>query len=332
MKMMKKLCFKFPTMAATAIILLLGLLGSQSGCSAPVQAKESIQAEENGRLKVVATTTMLWDLVKEIGGEQVAAEGLMGPGIDPHLYQAGAGDVKKMQQADVIVYNGLHLEGKMGDLFASLAQQGREIICVEQGINSSVLLADEEDSQLYDPHIWFDVSIWQDAAKYVAERLGEVDPENRPVYAANLESYLKELDELDQYVQNRVAELAKENRVLITAHDAFRYFGNAYDFQVMGLQGISTDAEAGTADVSELAGFIAENQIRAIFVESSVPPKNLEALQAAVKAKGFAVEIGGELYSDSLGDAKSGHDSYLLTFRANVDTIVDALKEGAKDE
>ncbi len=293
-----------------------------TGCSAPAVNEDS----SKDKLNIVATTTMLADLVSSIGGERVTVNGLMGPGIDPHLYQASAGDVSLMQKADVVVYNGLHLEGKMGEIFENLSNRGSEVICIEKGLDESRLLAWEDDNSIHDPHIWFDVSLWKDAAKTVAKGLTDADPDGKADYEANLDSYLKELDETDTYIRGRADELPEKHRVLVTAHDAFQYFGKAYGFEVRGLQGISTDAEAGTADVSDLANFIVERQIKAIFVESSVPPKTIEALQAAVKAKGFDVSIGGELYSDSLGDAQSGADTYILTIKANVDTIVDALK------
>lgn len=298
---------------------LLSLTWLLAGCSAPA-------AEKSHSLNIVATTTMLADLAAVIGGERVAVDGLMGPGIDPHLYQASAGDVTLMQKADVVVYNGLHLEGKMGEIFENLSGQGSAVICIEDGLDKSKLLAWEDDSSVHDPHIWFDVSLWKEAAQAVANGFSEADPNGKPAYESNLDAYLTELDETDTYIRNRAAELSEEQRVLVTAHDAFQYFGKAYGFEVRGLQGISTDAEAGTADVSDLAGFIVERQIKAIFVESSVPPKTIEALQAAVKAKGFDVAIGGELYSDSLGDADSGADTYILTVKANIDTIADALK------
>lgn len=293
-----------------------------TGCSAPAVNEDS----SKDKLNIVATTTMLADLVSSIGGERVTVNGLMGPGIDPHLYQASAGDVSLMQKADVVVYNGLHLEGKMGEIFENLSNQGSAVICIEKGLDESRLLAWEDDNSIHDPHIWFDVSLWKDAAKTVAKGLTDADPNGKADYEANLDAYLKELDETDTYIRGRADELPEKHRVLVTAHDAFQYFGKAYGFEVRGLQGISTDAEAGTADVSDLANFIVERQIKAIFVESSVPPKTIEALQAAVKAKGFDVSIGGELYSDSLGDAQSGADTYILTVKANVDTIVDALK------
>jgi len=293
-----------------------------TGCSAPAVNEDSSKY----KLNIVATTTMLADLVSSIGGERVTVNGLMGPGIDPHLYQASAGDVSLMQKADVVVYNGLHLEGKMGEIFENLSNRGSEVICIEKGLDESRLLAWEDDNSIHDPHIWFDVSLWKDAAKTVTKGLADADPNGKADYEANLDSYLKELDETDTYIRGRADELPEKHRVLVTAHDAFQYFGKAYGFEVRGLQGISTDAEAGTADVSDLANFIVERQIKAIFVESSVPPKTIEALQAAVKAKGFDVSIGGELYSDSLGDAQSGADTYILTIKANVNTIVDALK------
>lgn len=293
-----------------------------AGCAAPAADKNA--AED--KINVVATTTMLADLSETIGGERVAVNGLMGPGIDPHLYQASAGDVTLMQKADVVVYNGLHLEGKMGEIFENLSGQGAAVICIEAGLDESKLLAWEEDSAIHDPHIWFDVSLWQAAARTVAEGLSQVDPDGKAAYQANLNAYLKELDETDTYIRSRAAELPEAQRVLVTAHDAFQYFGKAYGFEVHGLQGISTESEAGTADVRELADFIAERRIKAIFVESSVPPKTIEALQAAVRAKGFDVVIGGELYSDSLGDADSGAGTYILTVKANIDTIVNALR------
>lgn len=314
---------KIPTVITTGAVLLYCLFTSLlSSCS----AQPAASTVESDKLQVVATTTMLADLAESIGGEHLEVTGLMGPGIDPHLYQASAGDVTSMQNADIVIYNGLHLEGKMGDVFASLEQQNRTVICIEDGLDTSALLEDEDDAGIPDPHIWFNVALWKDAARHLSGRLCEADPAGAADYQLNLEGYLIELDELDSYIRGRVEELPEHQRVLVTAHDAFRYFGEAYGFEVKGLQGISTDAEAGTADVSTLAAFIADNEIKAIFIESSVPPKTIEALQAAVQARGFDVAIGGELYSDSLGDTGSGDDTYILTFRANIDTIVDALK------
>ena len=303
-----------------SIILCLSLL--LAGCSNSVSNNDYTE----DKLNVVATTTMLADLSTIIGGERTSVEGLMVPGVDPHLYQASAGDVSLMREADVVIYNGLHLEGKMGEVFEQLYGQGIDVICIEDGLDKSSLLASEDDSSVYDPHIWFDVSLWKKAAKIVSDGLSEADPDGKTYYELNLKSYMKKLDEIDVYIRNRAEELPESQRVLVTAHDAFQYFGDAYGFEVRGLQGISTDAEAGTSDVSNLADFIVNRRIKAIFVESSVPPKTIEALQAAVNSKGFDVVIGGELYSDSLGDDESGANTYILTVKSNIDTIVDALK------
>lgn len=302
-------------MSSIRKILLIGLVILLTSCS------NQPTTSDNGKLTIVATTTMLADLANKIGGEAVTVTGLMGPGIDPHLYQASAGDVIKLQDADVVLYNGLHLEGKMGDLFSSLGEQGRNMISIEDGLDVNDLLEDSENPGYYDPHVWFDVELWRNAAEHVTSELSTIDSDNTSSYQSNLESYYRELSKLEEYINDRFTEIPENQRILVTAHDAFGYLGKAYGIEVVGLQGISTDAEAGTSDVRQLAQFIEENQIKAIFVESSVPPKNIEALQDAVIARGFEVEIGGQLYSDSLGDG-----NYIDTFRENIDTIVDALK------
>ena len=274
-------------------------------------------------LKVTVTTTMLLDLTQQIGGECVSVQGLMGSGVDPHQYRASAGDVIKMQQADVVIYSGLHLEGKMGDVLSSLESYGKTVICAADGIDSSLLI---QNDGVYDPHIWFDVSLWSMAAEEVARGLSNADPANAEEYEKNLADYTKQLEELEQYVRAKAAELDDEQRVLITAHDAFGYFGRAYGFTVMGLQGVSTAAEAGTADVSRLAAFIAENKIHAVFIETSLPVKSVEALQEAVQAKGFETALGGTLYSDSLGDETNNENTYIDAFKHNIDVIADGLK------
>lgn len=280
---------------------------------------------EEGKVYLVATTTLLADMAEEIGGEYVQVDGLMGPGLDPHLYQASAGDVIKMQNADVVLYGGLHLEGKMTDVFEALADNGRTMICASNGIDETQLISSQLGGNVYDPHIWFDVTLWQEEAKYLTDQLSAFDPEHAVEYKQNFEQYSKELDELNTYIQKRALEIPEQQRVLVTAHDAFTYFAKAYNFEVKALQGISTDAEAGTGDISVLADFISDHQIKAIFVESSVPTKAIDALQAAVESRGFVVKIGGELYSDSLGD-QSYNNTYIKMMRSNIDTIVDALK------
>lgn len=302
--------------------LLLSLAFLLAGCGNG--ATESTQ--EDGKLQVVATTTMLTDLLKEIGGDKLQVEGLMGPGIDPHGYQASSSDVTTLMNADIVAYNGLHLEGKMGDVFENLVKQDKTLFVLEEAIPESTLLESEENGGAVDPHIWFSVNNWKLAADYITTELSKVDVENAELYQENNERYQKELNELIVYIEGRTEELPVDQRYLVTAHDAFSYFGNSFDFEVVGLQGVNTQTEAGTGDVSSLAGFIAEKKIKAIFIESSVPTKTIESLQEAVRSKGWEVEIGGELFSDALGDESQDAETYVKMYHQNIDTIVDALK------
>jgi len=290
-----------------------------AGCSASTASPES-------RLRVVATTGPLGDAIVRVGGEHVRVDVLMGPGVDPHLFMASEGDVNLLQQADVLFYNGLFLEAQIADVLRQIGER-KPSVAVAERIDPALLLVGPDSSGEYDPHVWFDVPLWKQVVETVSATLAEVDAANAGAYRANADIYLQELEELHRYVQERAAELPAERRVLITAHDAFHYFGRAYGFEVRGLQGISTATEAGTADVRALADFIAQRQIPAIFIESSVPVRNVEAIQAAVAARGAAVEIGGELYSDALGGAESAGATYIGMMRHNIDTIVDALKD-----
>jgi manganese/zinc/iron transport system substrate-binding protein len=269
---------------------------------------------------------MITDIVREVGGERVAVSGLMGPGVDPHLYKPTAGDVRLLEDADLIFYNGLHLEGRMSELFEKMAAGGTPTVAVTRDIQPARLRRSEQYPDQSDPHVWFDVRLWQEAVRTVAAELARLDPEGAATYQANAEAYLRELDELDAYVQERVESLPEASRVLVTAHDAFGYFGDRYGVQVRGLQGTSTAAEAGAADVQDLADFIAARRIRAIFVESSVPHRTIEAVRAAVQARGWDVALGGELFSDAMGDEGTPEGSYAGMVRHNVDTLVEALR------
>ncbi|PQL20979.1 manganese transporter [Veillonella denticariosi JCM 15641] len=303
--------------ALSLTVMMLALIGCGKDTARDGQKK----------LQVVATTTMLTDLVKEIGGDDVSVQGLMGPGVDPHLYQASAGDVTTMSKADVVVYNGVHLEGKMGSIFDNLAKQNKATIRVSDAIDPATLLDFEEDGvSTKDPHIWFDVANWKLAAKAVYEGLSKADPAHKENFQKRYESYLTKLDEADAYIKTQAESIPKESRVLVTAHDAFQYFARAYGFEVKGLQGVSTATEAGTQDMNELVQFIVDHKIKAIFVESSVPHKTIEAVQEACKAKGWDVSIGGELYSDSLGSEGTEGGTYIGMVKANIDTIAKALK------
>ena len=306
--------------------ILLSFVILASGCGNTQDTGQG-NTEDSHKLQVVATTTMLSDLVKQIGGDQVEVQGLMKAGVDPHLYQATAGDVEVMNKADIVVYNGVHLEGKMGAIFDNLEKQKKSIIRVGDAIDPATLLDFEEDgTTVKDPHIWFSVANWKLAAEAVAKGLSKKDPAHAALYEANAKKYIAQLDELDTYIHEQVATVPEASRVLVTAHDAFSYFARDYGFTVKGLQGVSTVSEAGTGDISELADFIVAHHIKAIFVESSVPTKTIEALQAAVKAKGQDVVIGGELYSDSLGSSDTPEGTYIGMYKKNIQTITGALR------
>ena len=306
-------------------ILLLILIAAYllSACSASGGGSQLPIAERT--VNVVTTTGMIADIVKNIGGDRVQVTALMGPGVDPHLYKASEGDVIRLQEADVIFYNGLHLEAQMGDVLERMNDFGIKTVAVTDQIDRSLLQSPPEFQGNYDPHVWFDVTLWMKAAEEVRDTLVELDSTSSSAYEANAEAYLAELEELHQYVLEQANTVPAEQRIVITAHDAFNYFGRAYGFDVRGLQGISTEAQAGTADVQALADFIVEKQIPAIFVESSVPQRNVEAVQAAVQAKGFEVKIGGSLFSDAMGSEGTPEGTYVGMVRHNIDTIVTAL-------
>lgn len=299
-------------------VLVLALLLSACATEADVNS--------NGKLNIVTTTGMIADIAKNVGGEYVDVIALMGPGVDPHLYKASEGDVRRLQEANLIFYSGLHLEAQLGEVLEKMNDFGIRTVAVTDKIDRTILLANPQYPDQYDPHVWFDVTMWMKAVEQVQETLSETDPSHRSEYEANAQAFLAQLEELHQYVLSQAETVPTEKRVIITAHDAFSYFGRAYGFEVRGLQGISTEAQAGTADVQDLASFIVENQIPAIFVESSVPQRNVEAVQAAVQAQGFDVQIGGSLFSDAMGSEGTPEGTYIGMVRHNIDTIVAALK------
>ena len=283
--------------------------------------------QEDGKLNVVTTTTMITDLVKNIGGDYINLQGLMGSGVDPHLYKASEGDVTKLSNADIIFYNGLHLEGKLVEVFEKMQSQNINTIALAEGLEKEGLIGSEYFKSNYDPHVWFNISYFKEFAKQVADELSKKDAENSQAYQENLDTYIENLSVLEKRIKDVIETLPQEKRILVTAHDAFNYFGKTYDFEVVGLQGLSTATEAGVRDVQQLAHFIIEKKVKAIFVESSIPKRTIEALQEAVKAKGHEVEIGGTLYSDALGNAGTVEGTYIGMFEYNVKTIVKALKE-----
>jgi len=281
----------------------------------------------NGKLKVVTTTSMITDLVKNIGGDFIEVNGLMGAGVDPHLYKASEGDVNKLYKADIIIYNGLHLEGKLVEVFAKMESQEKMQVPLAEFLDENTLIGSEYFASNYDPHVWFDIEYFKQFATKVTEALSEGDPKNAVSFVANEKKYLEQLETLQQQIKAKIESLPPEKRILVTAHDAFNYFGKAYGFEVVGLQGLSTATEAGVQDVQRLSQFIIDKQVPAIFVESSIPRRTIEALQAAVKSKGADVKIGGSLYSDALGNAGTPEGTYIGMFTYNVNTIVDALNK-----
>lgn len=282
--------------------------------------------QDNGKLNVVTTTTMITDLVKNIGGEHINVQGLMGSGVDPHLYKASEGDVTKLVNADIIFYNGLHLEGKLVEVFEKMGSNTKTPIALAEELDKSTLIGSDYFASNYDPHVWFHIEYFKQFAKKVTKVLSVKDAENAANYIENEKIYLAKLDSLQNSIKETIETLPQVKRILVTAHDAFNYFGKNYGFEVVGLQGLSTATEAGVQDVQKLAAFIIDKKVNAIFVESSVPKRTIEALQAAVKSKGHEVSIGGTLYSDALGNAGTIEGTYIGMFEYNVNTIVNALK------
>lgn len=289
-------------------------------------AAATLPAVAGASLRVVATTSMVTDLVRQVAGEHARVEGLMGPGVDPHLYKPVAADVLKLQRADLIFYNGLQLEGKMTDLLQKLERANRRVHAVTNSIPRERLLRATDGGSHLDPHVWFDVELWRLCLDEVEKALSAADPENATDYRARAGAARLRFDALHSWAKAELGKLPAERRVLVTSHDAYGYFGRAYGVTVIGLQGISTASEAGLADVVRLTDFIRSRGVRAIFVESSVPHTTIERVSADSGAK-----IGGELFSDAMGTPgtiENGYDlgTYEGMIRHNVTTIVRALE------
>jgi len=288
------------------------------GCSADT-------TKEDREGVVVATTGQIADAIKAISGGHLQVSALMGPGVDPHLYKATQSDLSKLDKAEVIFYNGLHLEGQMLDIFEQMSKS-KSVLAVGETLNKSDLLASDDDAMLHDPHIWFDIELWKGVVQAIGTKLQEEYPEFKDDFVANENEYLKQLDELQVYAKNRVNEIPEKQRILVTAHDAFNYFGRSQGFDVRGLQGLSTDSEYGVKDVQEMVNFLVANKIKAIFIESSVSDKAMKAVIEGAKEKGHDIVIGGELFSDAMGAEGTKEGTYIGMYQHNIDTIVDALK------
>lgn len=306
------------------LFLTLLMLGFLPQAKAQPDKITQLQPVQQTPLRVVTTVNFITDLVQQIGGNRVRVEGLMGAGVDPHLYKASAGDVRRLQQAHLVFYAGLHLEGKMVELLERLPKA----IAITDAIPRERLIRPAGGFQgqyTYDPHVWFDVTLWQFTVGRVREALSRVDPAGAAYYRTKAEAYRKRLEQLDAFIRQQIALVPPQQRVLITAHDAFAYLGRRYGLEVRGLQGISTVSEAGTRDVQELAEFIVQRRIRAIFVESSVPRRPLEAVLAAARSRGWNVRIGGELFSDAAGNPGTPEGTYVGMMEHNIRTIVNGL-------
>jgi manganese/zinc/iron transport system substrate-binding protein len=306
-----------------ALVVLAFLMSPiLAACGSQASAGEnSTGGDISGRpINVIATVGMAADMVRNIGGDRVNVQALMGAGIDPHLYRPTAGDVERLSGADMIFYVGLNLEGKMAGIFERL--EGKTY-AIAAGIPTDQLLPYEET--FFDPHIWFDVNLWSQGIDSVRDALIKIDPGSAEGYRTRAEAYRARLTALDEYVRTSIATIPEEARVMITAHDAFEYFGRRYGIEVEGLQGISTEAEAGVDDVRALVDLVVERQIPAIFIESSVPARTIEAVKEAASARGWNVEIGGELFSDALGNEGTPEGTYIGMILYNTATITNAL-------
>ncbi|MGA7904195.1 MAG: zinc ABC transporter substrate-binding protein [Terrimicrobiaceae bacterium] len=278
------------------------------------------------KVKAAVTIGMAADLVRQVGGDRVEVNQLMGPGVDPHLYKPTATDAGRLSKANVIFYSGLMLEGRMGDLFARLARSGKKVYPITESVPEELLTEPKEFQGHYDPHIWFDVSMWAQTVPTIVRGLSEVDPGSAELYEKNGNALVARLGELHQWCKDTAAELPENQRILVTSHDAYNYFGRAYGFKVIGLQGVSTVSEAALADMANLVDFIKKQKVKAIFVETSVNPAAIRRV-----AEDAGVKVGGELYSDAMGnpgEMRGGFDTgtYDGMVRYNLKTIVGALK------
>lgn len=274
-------------------------------------------------IQVVCTTGMVADLAKNVGGEHVEVVTLMGAGVDPHLYKASPADVTQLNRADIIFYSGLHLEGKLAELLERMSAR-KPTAAVAERIDEAKILHDENGA--HDPHVWFDVSLWSEAAGAVRDAMAQFDPKHADEYKSACEAYQARLAALHSEAKAQLATVERERRVLVTAHDAFQYFGRAYDLDVRGIQGISTDSEAGVKHVNDLVDFLVERKIKAVFVETSVADQNIKALIEGCAAQNHSVTIGGELFSDAMGEEGTPEGTYEGMVLHNVKTIVSALK------
>jgi manganese/zinc/iron transport system substrate-binding protein len=315
-----------------AALLSLATLGCNRASDASHSQPSSQEHTFTGTdpIKVVATTGQVAEMVARVGGQFVKVEALMGPGVDPHLYRPIASDVKRLNDADAIFYNGLHLEGRMADLFVQMARR-KATFAVTEGLttrNDKRLREPPEFAGMYDPHVWHDVALWSDCSNDVAEMLAKFDPTHATDYRKNAAAYQAELAELNEFCKTEIAKIPEKQRVLVTAHDAFGYFGKAYGLEVFGLKGISTEDEIDLAHQGEIQKMLVDRKIPAVFVESAIAPRTVQALVEPCHAAGHNLQVPeAELYADALGLAETEDSTYAGMIRHNVKTIVDALSK-----
>ncbi|MBO9450667.1 zinc ABC transporter substrate-binding protein [Tropicibacter sp. R16_0] len=283
-----------------------------------------VTAWAQDRLKVVATTGMIADAARQVGGDEVEVKGLMGPGVDPHAYRQTRSDIVAMTRADLILWHGLYLEAQMEEFFHDLERK-RTVVAVAEGLDKSKLRAHDDYADKFDPHVWMTPDLWRDVVIEVQKALTNVRPEAADVFAANAEKHLADLDRLSAYAAETLVQVPETNRVLLTAHDAFGYFGGSYGYEVMGIQGISTQSEAGLNRIGELVDLLVDRQITAVFVESSVSDRSIRALIEGAAAKGHKVHVGGELYSDAMGEEGTYEGTYIGMLDHNITVIAGAL-------
>lgn len=303
------------TLLFTVVLILV------IGLSALFFKKDSLQ--QQNKPFILCTTSIIGDTIQQIVGDTAQVYCLMGPGIDPHLYKAREGDLHRLANAAIIFYNGLHLEGKMAHVLHQMNHYTPSI-ALSDALSTTSLLQTEVDG-IYDPHIWHDVILWVEIVKYATACLCKQWPEHADIYNQNAQVACNQLSDLDQYVRKQLSTIDASKRILVTAHDAFSYFGKRYGMEVVGLQGVSTDAEISTGAIQDLVAYLVDKQIHAIFIESSIPKRSIQAVHNAAAARNWYVTIGQELYSDALGDADSDAHTYYAMIRHNVDAIVQAL-------
>lgn len=294
---------------ALALTLALAL-------AAPVAAQEPVDA--------AVTIGMIGDVIRNVGAACVDVTTIMGPGVDPHLYQANSSDVQTFRRAEIIFYSGYSLEGQLGQVLERFAEQKPTVAVAPESIDPGRLIT-TQDVYGIDPHLWMDVGLWASIVPTIADRLSEIRPACADAIQANAERYLAELDALHAWIGEAVATIPEEQRILVTAHDAFAYYGRAYGIEVAGIQGISTESEAGVADIRAMADVVAERQVPAVFIESTINPRTIQAVIDAAGQRGWDVEVGGELYSDAMGEEGTAGGTYVGMLWENTRTIVDAL-------